>query len=63
MTSVNDAPAIFRRVNDLIDQYWDLAYAAGQENRTHDTANGDEQRTRSAIAGELAKLERMLSGN
>ncbi len=33
----------------LLDQYWRLAYAEGQEGRTYDTVGGDAQATRSAL--------------
>lgn len=33
-----------RALRGLIDEYWALAYAEGQEGRTHDTEAGDAQR-------------------
>lgn len=33
-----------RELRELIDQYWSLAYAEGQERRDHDTEDGDAQR-------------------
>jgi hypothetical protein len=44
------------RLNELIDRYWDLAYAEGQEGRTHDTASCDAQRTRDEISRAISNL-------
>ena len=41
----------------LLDTYWDLSYKEGQDNRTHDTENGDAQLVRSAIEREFGSLQ------
>ena len=38
-----------RRVLELVDRYWDLAYQEGKEGRTHDTEEGSAQATRSEL--------------
>lgn len=43
-------------IPDLIDRYWDLAYAEGKEGRTHDTESGDAQRTRHDLDRAIASL-------
>lgn len=54
-------------LHDLIDHYWDLAYAEGKEGRSTDTSNGDAQDTRHAIdatleaqSAQIADLKRAL---
>jgi len=47
-------------IHDLLDRYWQLAYAEGRENRQHDTENGDAQECRSAIEGEIERLRKAL---
>lgn len=42
---------------DLIDAYWDCAYAEGKEGRTHDTPDGKAQAIRNAIDAHLAPRE------
>lgn len=44
-------------ISDLIDRYWDLAYAEGRENRQHDTKNGDAQDCRLEINDHIETLE------
>lgn len=44
-------------ISDLIDRYWDLAYAEGRENRQHDTKNGDAQDCRMEIDDHIETLE------
>lgn len=34
-----------RLLREQIDRYWNLAYAEGVEGRTHDTKDGDAQKT------------------
>lgn len=51
-----DKPGIKSRLNALIDQYWDLAYAEGAEKRDHDTASGDAQKTRQEITELIDQL-------
>ena len=41
MTPARDAR--LSELRDLIERYWDLAYAKGKEGRDHDTENGDAQ--------------------
>lgn len=43
-----------RPVMDLVDKYWELAYAEGKEGRNHDTKNGDAQLTRHLIQQALS---------
>lgn len=38
-----------RRVLELVDRYWSLAYQEGRDNRTHDTEEGSAQATRSEL--------------
>lgn len=47
-------------IHDLLDRYWQLAYAEGRENRQHDTENGDAQECRSAIEREIERLRKAL---
>lgn len=44
----------------LLDRYWQLAFAEGRENRTHDTPNGDAQEAISAILAYVETLEKLL---
>lgn len=37
------------KITELLDEYWDLAFAEGKEGRDHDTINGDAQRVRVAL--------------
>ena len=37
-------------IPDLLDRYWDLAYAEGKEGRNHDTINGDAQEVRTKLS-------------
>lgn len=45
-------------IDELLDEYWDLAYAEGQRGATTDTPSGDAQRVRSALS---AAIERLLA--
>jgi hypothetical protein len=36
-------------VSDLLDRYWQLAYAEGRQSRQYDTENGDAQECRAAL--------------
>lgn len=45
-----------RDIHDLLDRYWQLAYAEGRENRQHDTENGDAQECRSAIDASFREI-------
>lgn len=51
-----DSKTVTNTLCELIDQYWDIAYAEGQEGRTHDTEAGDAQRVRSGINRAIAAL-------
>jgi hypothetical protein len=44
-------------IDDLLDRYWQLAYAKGRGNRRHDTENGDAQECRSAIDAAIQEME------
>lgn len=48
-------------ISDLLDRYWQLAYAEGRENRQHDTENGDAQECRSAIDAAFSELEQAVA--
>ncbi len=43
-------------IGGLIDRYWDLAYAEGQEGRQFDTPSGDAQRARYDLDRAIAAL-------
>lgn len=45
-----------RRVLELIDSYWSLAYQEGLEQRTHDTEEGSAQATRSELEESIRLL-------
>jgi hypothetical protein len=47
---------ISKHIGDLIDRYWQLAYAEGRENRQHDTEAGDAQECRRQIDDAIAAL-------
>ena len=51
-----------RKLRDLIDKYWCLAYAEGKENRTHDTEEGDAQRVSIAIDKAITALSAAPEG-
>ena len=44
------------KLQDLIDEYWMLAFQEGKEGREHDTEAGDAQRVRNEINSELDYL-------
>ena len=43
-------------IGDLLDDYWDAAYAEGVEDRTHDTLEASAQSARNAIVDAFSKL-------
>ena len=43
-------------LNDLLERYWDAAYAEGKEGRDHDTEDGVAQRTAADIHAEVQRL-------
>ena len=51
-----------RELLELIDRYWDLAYAEGKEGRTHDTEAGDAQQCRHEIESRIATLPQQQGG-
>jgi hypothetical protein len=47
-------------LSELIDRYWQLAYAEGRQSRQHDTEGGDAQDCRTSIdEGIMALLSRI----
>lgn len=46
-----------RTTMELIDVYWDAAFAEGKEGRTHDTKDGTAQKTRAALEQRIKELE------
>lgn len=44
------------RILKLIDQYWDIAYQEGLDNRDHDTEDGIADKTRRKIEAELKEI-------
>lgn len=64
-TTVPTVVTVESIVKDLqasVDRYWELAYAEGQEGRTHDTENGDASLCRYEIEKGLRELVRMAKG-
>jgi len=51
-----DMGTLVERLNDLLDQYWGLAYVEGEAGRTTDTPAGDADRVRSEIASAFQAL-------
>ena len=47
MTATQQTPE--QRLEELLNQYWECAFAEGRENRTHDTEDGQAQRTLSEL--------------
>lgn len=47
-------------MNELLERYWNAAYAEGKEGRDHDTEDGIAQQTLSAILAEVAKPPAVL---
>jgi hypothetical protein len=56
---MTDTSSMIANLQELLDRYWQLAYAEGRENRQHDTENGDAQECRSAISSSFADLVKM----
>lgn len=54
MTIETELPAVKVNISDLIDRYWQLAYAEGAAGATTDTEAGDAQECRSAIDAVVA---------
>ena len=48
-------------ISELIDRYWDLAYAEGMEKRTFDTINGDASNVRHQIDNYIDHLESKMA--
>lgn len=44
------------RLQDLMDNYWNIAFAEGRDGRDHDTEDGAAQRTRSEINAILKRI-------
>lgn len=49
------------RLRDLIGRYWEIAWAEGEEGRSHDTEEGDAQNCLSEIESILNRLSRPTS--
>ena len=47
-------------LNDLLERYWNAAYAEGKEGRDHDTEDGLAQLTLAEIHAEVAKPPAVL---
>lgn len=56
---MTDTSSMIANLQELLDRYWQLAYAEGRENRQHDTENGDAQECRSAISSSFADFVKM----
>lgn len=53
---MNDIERKARDLRELIDQYWDLAYAEGLQRRDQDTADGDAQRVSMEIDSAIRSI-------
>ena len=49
------------KLEDLLADYWDAAYAEGKEGRVHDTVDGLAQRALSALLEHYAEIESRLA--
>lgn len=47
---------MYSELDNLLGQYWDLAYAEGKDGRVHDTVEGAAQKTLAAIHAEVEGL-------
>lgn len=49
------------KLEDLLSEYWDAAYAEGVEGRSHDTIDGRAQKAMTALREHYEALERRLA--
>ena len=47
-----------QKLDELLGEYWDTAYAEGREGRAHDTPEGRAQRALHAIHAHVASMVR-----
>ena len=50
------------KLEELLGEYWSLAYAEGVEGRTHDTKAGDAQRVLAEIISAWKQMQQRVEG-